>query len=144
MSTDFPAPLSPARAVTWPAGTSRLTSTSARTGPKLLLTPRRLSSGTLEPAPYGGTVWSATSVPWLVVTRILSAWLLDPGGRAGALGLGDADVTGADPLVLGHRGRHVLGRHPDRRHVRRLDIGVRLRVLGGGIHQARRRRLAGP
>ena len=34
MSTDFPAPLSPARAVTLPGGTVKLTRLSARTGPE--------------------------------------------------------------------------------------------------------------
>src|SRR6516165_12812896 len=43
--TDLPAPLSPARAVTFPAGTSKLTSSSAWTAPNTLLTPRNSRSG---------------------------------------------------------------------------------------------------
>ena len=38
-SVDFPAPLSPTRATTSPGRTSKSTSLSAWTGPKLLLTP---------------------------------------------------------------------------------------------------------
>lgn len=41
---DFPAPLSPTRATTCPAATSRSTSVSAATAPKDLLIPRRESS----------------------------------------------------------------------------------------------------
>src|SRR5437588_5074626 len=44
MSTDLPAPLSPARAVTWPPGTSRFMSTSACTAPKFLSMPRSSSN----------------------------------------------------------------------------------------------------
>ena len=45
ISTDLPAPLSPAKPVTCPAGTSRSTPTSAWTGPKFLPIPRNRSSG---------------------------------------------------------------------------------------------------
>ena len=41
----LPAPLSPTSAVTWPGRTSRSTSCSTCTAPKLLLTPAQLSSG---------------------------------------------------------------------------------------------------
>src|SRR6266536_1495466 len=40
ISVDLPAPLSPTRAVTWPADMSRSTPASACTGPKLLPSPR--------------------------------------------------------------------------------------------------------
>src|SRR6266480_7749316 len=43
--TDFPAPLSPQRAVTCPAYRSRSTFVSACTGPKCLSTPRALKRG---------------------------------------------------------------------------------------------------
>ena len=45
ISVDLPAPLSPTRAVTWPAGMSRSMSVSACTGPKFLPMPRSRSSG---------------------------------------------------------------------------------------------------
>src|SRR5580704_13076531 len=44
VSTDLPAPLSPHRPVTWPAGMSRLTPCNACTGPKCLSIPRSCSS----------------------------------------------------------------------------------------------------
>src|ERR1700732_3298678 len=44
VSTDFPAPLSPHRPVTWPAGRSRLTWYSACTGPKCLSISRSFSN----------------------------------------------------------------------------------------------------
>src|SRR5690348_16895062 len=43
--TDLPAPLSPIRAVTWPAGISKFTSESAWTGPKFFETPLRRRRG---------------------------------------------------------------------------------------------------
>src|SRR5215210_9015209 len=46
-SVDFPAPLSPTSATTSPGWTSKSTSLSACTGPKLLLTPLRDSTGAL-------------------------------------------------------------------------------------------------
>src|SRR5450759_1817760 len=45
--TDLPAPLSPQRAVTCPAGRSRSTPYRAWTAPKCLLMPRSLSSGSV-------------------------------------------------------------------------------------------------
>src|SRR5690348_7574616 len=66
IKTDLPAPLSPARAVTWPAGTSRSMSTNARTAPKLLLTPLRLRSGVEAAAPSGPAVRSARLGPGLI------------------------------------------------------------------------------
>src|SRR5215475_2353462 len=60
VSTDFPAPLSPHRPVTWPAGRSRLTPYSACTGPKCLSMPLSLSKGSFRgsfrgsaPSPLG-------------------------------------------------------------------------------------------
>src|SRR4051812_18971679 len=47
MSVVLPAPLSPTSAVTFPAVTSKETLRSTCTAPKLLLTPRRLSSGSV-------------------------------------------------------------------------------------------------
>ncbi len=67
--TDFPAPLSPASAVTCPAGMSRSTSVRARTGPKFLLMPRSRSSG--SPASSDEAVAdlpSALGLTWSVVS----------------------------------------------------------------------------
>src|SRR5262245_5382152 len=59
VSTDFPAPLSPQRPVTWPAGRSRFTPYRACTGPKCLSIPRSFSRGSapspLGPAPAGAS-----------------------------------------------------------------------------------------
>src|ERR1700694_5731071 len=46
INVDLPAPLSPTRAITSPARTSKSTSLSACTEPKLLLIPRTASAGT--------------------------------------------------------------------------------------------------
>src|ERR1700684_4134795 len=58
ISVDFPAPLSPIKAVTCPAGMSRSTCWRACTAPKLLVMPRKLNSvdaedSTPEPAGSG-------------------------------------------------------------------------------------------
>src|SRR3954451_21174737 len=45
-SVDLPAPLSPTRAVTWPASARKSTPLSTSTGPKLLLMPRISRMGT--------------------------------------------------------------------------------------------------
>src|SRR4029077_20399520 len=62
--TDLPAPLSPARAVTWPAGRSRSTAYRACTGPKCFSRPRTLSRGSV--AEGESTVTCAT---WSNVRR---------------------------------------------------------------------------
>src|SRR6202012_249497 len=56
---DLPAPLSPTRAVTLPAGMVRLMSLSAWTGPKFLPTPRSSSSGASSPGRPAGLVEAA-------------------------------------------------------------------------------------
>src|SRR3954447_3178048 len=112
MSTDLPAPLSPARAVTWPAGTSRLTSASACTGPKFLSMPRSWSSA--SPGPMA---------------------LLDAGGGAGGGHCGDAEVRRLHRLVLNHSGGHVVGLHPRRGEEHRRDVGVGGQVLGRAVDQ---------
>src|ERR1700730_11451461 len=57
--TDLPAPLSPRRAVTWAAGTSRFTPVSACTGPKFLSMPRRDSRapGSTAPVPEPSDIY---------------------------------------------------------------------------------------
>src|SRR3954471_11380041 len=62
MRVDLPAPLSPTRAATSPAPTSKSTSVSARTAPKLLLTPFSSSRGCFDPAACC-VVASVTSLP---------------------------------------------------------------------------------
>src|SRR5713101_1047601 len=136
--TDFPAPLSPARAVTWPAGTSRSTLTSAWTAPKLLLMPRKPSSGWLALAATGSASAIDPSVPAIRTLR-----LADTRGRAGGRRRSDADIGCLGGTVLHHRGRHVLRRDPYWSQVHRLHIGVGLGVLGGRIHQSGGRALAG-
>src|SRR5580704_1946520 len=59
VSTDFPAPLSPHRPVTWPAGRSRLTPCNACTGPKCLSIPRSCSSASV----------TVTAPPWPAAAR---------------------------------------------------------------------------
>src|SRR3954452_5639867 len=58
-SVDLPAPLSPTSATTSPDWTSKSTSLSACTGPKLLLTPLRESTGAL---PFAFMSFSLLSV----------------------------------------------------------------------------------
>src|SRR5690242_17757005 len=59
-SVDFPAPLSPTRAVTLPAQASIPASLSTCTAPKLLFMLRRLSSG----APAPDSVGCVMASPW--------------------------------------------------------------------------------
>src|SRR4051812_745457 len=59
---DLPAPLSPTRAATSPAPTSKSTSVSARTAPKLLLTPFSSSRGCFDPTACCVAVASVTSL----------------------------------------------------------------------------------
>src|SRR5262245_34808946 len=63
VSTDFPAPLSPQRPVTCPAGRSRSTSVSACTGPKCLSRPRTLSRGSSAACALG-TASATLSAPF--------------------------------------------------------------------------------
>src|SRR3954447_10466853 len=127
--TDLPAPLSPTSAVTWPAGTSRATSVRAWTGPKLL---RIFSSRSRGVAASLATASAGDAI-----------FLLDAGRRARRLGIGDADVGDLHGLVLDHGVIQVADRHPRRREVDGLHVGVGLRVLGGGVDEARGRGLPG-
>src|SRR6187455_1829997 len=60
ISVDLPAPLSPTSAMTSPARTSKSTSSSARTEPKLFETPRVSSLGVTTPAGEGEAMISVT------------------------------------------------------------------------------------
>src|SRR6201996_4195433 len=106
ISVDLPAPLSPTSAVTCPAGTSRLMSVSACTGPKFFPMPRSRSSGSASftmrlPAcrtrPGCGT---AGTVPHPGERCFLG--LADSGGRAlGLVGAG-AELGCRHELVRDH------------------------------------------
>src|SRR5215210_7130846 len=84
----LPAPLSPTRAVTWPAYVSRSTPRSTCTAPKLLFTPRRDSTG----CPCG--VVCACAAESATAIAVLGA--ADPGVRARLLERGGAEVLGGD------------------------------------------------
>src|SRR5579863_6920263 len=92
ISVDLPAPLSPTRAVTCPAGMSRSMPVSACTGPNVLLTPRRRSSGCRACA---GALYAIIQLPG------------DPGGRARGRVRAGAELGHGDEVVLDHRGVHV-------------------------------------
>src|SRR3954464_1779591 len=81
MRVDLPAPLSPTRATTSPAPTSKSTSVSARTAPKLLLTPFSSSRGSFGAAAVLVAVASVTSLLPLRCGPHCSLFicLLDPG-----------------------------------------------------------------
>src|SRR5712691_4646734 len=139
ISTDFPAPLSPARAITLPEGTSRSTSTRAWTGPKFFETPRKAKSGSLPrpgPGPAGGADPDSRSV---VIRPSADAVVAARGRRVAGAEVGDLDR-----LVLHHGRGHVVLRDPGRDRVHRRDVGVQGRVLGRVFHEARRRREPGP
>src|SRR6476661_4526944 len=70
INTDLPAPLSPASAVTFPAGTSRVMSTRACTGPKFLSMPTSRSSG---PASGRGDVSGCGSDSGVTPVPLVSA-----------------------------------------------------------------------
>src|SRR3954462_3486526 len=132
ISVDLPAPLSPTKAVTSPVGTSRSTSVRACTGPKLLVIFSRRSRGVAG-------LWASATASAGTATS-----LLDAVGGAGGLGVRHADVGDLHGLVLDDRVLDVGDRDPCRRQVGRLHVAVGRGVLGGRVHQARRRRLTGP
>src|SRR5207247_3298629 len=80
INTDFPAPLSPASAVTCPDGTSRSTPTSACTGPPFLLVPRSRRSGSA--LPVGGAGGGPDS------TSVVAGPVASPSSRAAGTGIG--------------------------------------------------------
>src|SRR5450631_1589885 len=166
--TDLPAPLSPASAVTWPAGISRSTSVSAFTGPKCLLTPRRRRSGC--PSPPAGLVGSVSSAAVVMLSVASSAcsmsrlrscvasrgWvasrdpttsrggLLDPCCRARARNSARTQDGHLDRAVLDDRRAHVGRGDADRRRVHGLDGRLEYRVIGRRVGQRGRGRLTGP
>src|SRR5438552_5625645 len=76
--TDLPAPLSPRRAVTWAAGTSRLTPVSACTGPKCLSMPRRDSRapGSTAPAPELSAIYEIPAEVHIAAKAPAQSWAL--------------------------------------------------------------------
>src|SRR5919206_1936066 len=110
---DLPAPLSPTSATTSPAWTPKSTSSSARTGPKLLLTPSRARTGvsafmvqdSFPPSAAAGDAGAPPAGP----SSLLDAGLLARRGvLAGAYLLGRPERVLHDGVVdvaLGHRDR---------------------------------------
>src|SRR5215213_1446055 len=149
-SVDLPAPLSPTRATTSPGRTSKSTSWSACTGPKLLLTPFSESTGVL-PLSF---IWllprMRTGAPRSGRPHSLPPGLLDAGRLAAGRVLAGADLVHRPELILDDRVLDLVlrdrhGRQEDRRHLLRavVDLGVRRRrVLAlGERHGELRRRL---
>src|SRR3954452_13798244 len=104
INVDLPAPLSPTRATTSPAWTSKSTPPRACTGPKDLLTPRRRSRGV-------PCVFAVPAPAWVSVAMVVSS-----SGDAGFLAAG-----GVGP------GAHLRRRHEPVLEHRVLDV-----VLGDG------------
>src|ERR1044072_2646575 len=97
INVDLPAPLSPTSAVTSPARTSRSTSRRTWTAPKLLLIPRRDSSGS-RCCPSTVAVMSADAVLFAgLLERLRGAHVV--GGRE-AVGDHVLDVLREDRLRL--------------------------------------------
>src|SRR5829696_8337300 len=134
-SVDLPAPLSPTSATTSPGWTSKSTSLSAWTGPKLLLTPLRASTGVLPSAfmpcaPFGWDSEGRPQAPPAFCPRAL----LDAGRLASGRVLAGADLVRRPELVLDDRVLDVVlgdrhGRQQDRGHVLHavVDLVVRRR-----------------
>src|SRR3954452_21779256 len=139
---DLPAPLSPTRATTSPGPTSKSTSVSARTAPKLLLTPFSSSRGVFGPAAGCVAVASVTCLLQLrrgplahSLTFLLQAGLL---ARCG-VGL-RADLIDRVQAVLDHGVLDLVGRHRDGRQDDRVDL--LLAVVGLRVHETGRNGLA--
>src|SRR3954471_3430238 len=132
INVDLPAPLSPTRATTSPAWTSKSTLPRACTGPKDLLTPRRRSRG----VPCVGAV---PAPAWVSVAMVVSlsgdAGFLAP-GRVGPR----AHLRRCHEPVLEHRVLDVVLRHGDRLELHGRD--VRRAVVDLVVDQAARHRLA--
>src|SRR5919107_4977986 len=142
---DLPAPLSPTRATTSPAPTSKSTSVSARTAPKLLLTPFSSSRGSFGPAACC-VVASVTSLlplrrgPLCSLSHFFASSLLDAVLLASGRELALADLTGLPEAVLDNRVLDVVRRDSDRLQQDRVDL--LLAVVGLAVHEATRGFLA--
>src|SRR4051794_10561429 len=147
---DLPAPLSPTRATTSPAPTSKSTSVSARTAPKLLLTPFSSSRGVFGPAAGCVAVTSVTSLlplrrgPLRSLSHFRDGrrdyfgvaaerpcadhlhWLLQAGLLAPCRVRLGADLCRRVQTVLDHGALYLVGRDRDRHqdHRRHLLLPV--------------------
>src|SRR5436309_8127141 len=136
ISVVFPAPLSPTSAVTSPARTTKSTSCSTWTGPKLLFTPRSCRIGSVNVCllPAGrscaGAAVGAAAPAHERLCRVTSG-RLDAELVAGGLERRDADLRGLHGTVVDHLLDVVL-RDQLRREQHGLDVAVALRVLLGG------------
>src|SRR3954454_2826031 len=147
MRVDLPAPLSPTRATTSPAPTSKSTSVSARTAPKLLLTPFSSSRGVFDPAAGCVAVASVTSLLprrrgphcslsyFTTTSALLEADLLARGRICRR-----ADLLDRVEAVLNNRRLDVGLCHGDRRQDDRRHVD--LPVVGLRVHQTARDGLA--
>src|SRR3954449_7634376 len=142
IKVDLPAPLSPTRATTSPWPTSKSTSVSARTAPKLLLTPFSSSRGVFGPAAGLVAVASVTSL--LLPRRGPFAhsltFLLQPDLLAGRRIGRRADLVHGVQAVLDDRVLDVGLRDRDRLQDHRRDVG--LPIVGLGRHHSARDGLA--
>src|SRR5712692_11448309 len=138
VSTDLPAPLAPARAVTWPAGRSRSTAYRACTAPKCFSRPRTLSSGSVAEGESRVTCatesivrcprrcrrarYAAASINYRLLLRDAVGAAHGGGDRLAERGL-------VDEAVLDDRGSHVRLVGPQRNQERRGLRGARLARL---------------
>src|SRR5215211_3627041 len=142
---DLPAPLSPTRATTSPSWTSKSTSLSAWTGPKLLLTPFRASTGVLPLAFIPRLLSDARlGAPPIGAPPFSPRQLLDASLLAASGVLAGADLVHRPELVLDDRVLDVvLGdrhrRQQDRRDLLRavvdLVVGARRLLALGERHR---------
>src|SRR3954454_20611430 len=107
-NVDLPAPLSPTSAVTWPGYTTKSTSRSTCTGPKLLSMPRSSSRGvSVTTVPFHDRAGGRHGTP---TGRIgVGQSLLDTGLRAHGGVVAGAKVGDRDELVGDHFLDVVLG-----------------------------------
>src|SRR6185503_2911716 len=124
MSVDLPAPLSPTRAITSPSRTSKSTSVSACTEPKVFDRPRISRSGVSLMGRLGRQ-WRHPEVPPPLSVDLLAVLLVLPGAHVAAL----QELVREEPRVV------RLGDRHNRDHQRRLLLAavrarrVRLRRL---------------
>src|SRR6476661_432407 len=141
IKVDLPAPLSPTSATTSPCPTSKSTSVSARTAPKLLLTPFSSSRGVFDPAAGSVAVASVTSLLPLRrgPLRSLCHFLLHAVLLARRRVCARADLARLPETVL-HDGRlDVVSGHRDRLQQDRGNLT--LAVVGLAVDHAGRSRL---
>src|SRR5215207_300684 len=142
-SVDLPAPLSPTSATTSPGRTSKSTSLSAWTGPKLLLTPFRASTGVLPLAFIPRLLSDARlGAPPIGAPPFSPRQLLDASLLAASGVLAGADLVHRPELVLDDRVLDVVlgDRHRGEQNRRNLLHPVVDLILRGRRVLARRQR----